>query len=142
MKKRTILIPIVVLAATMLAACSSSTGYEYVAPASVEEVSDDLWRVTLTPAAAERTGIELGEVSSGVFDGTEMSTIPYSAVMYHYDGTEWTYTGEGLTYMRLPIEIERIENGTAFLRSGPPLGTAVVTVGAAELYGVEFGIGK
>jgi hypothetical protein len=28
------------------------------------------------------------------------------------------------------------------LDDGPAVGTAVVTVGAAELYGVEFGIGK
>ena len=30
----------------------------------------------------------------------------------------------------------------AVLSQGPPLGTRVVTAGAAELFGTEFGVGK
>lgn len=125
-----------------LVACSTTPDYVYVAPASVEEVSDGLWEVTLTEGGAERTGIELGAVEMSIIDGAEQLVIPYSAVMYHFDGSVWTYSGDGLTFVRLPIEIARIADGVAVLASGPPVGTPVVTVGAAELYGVEFGIGK
>lgn len=121
----------------------ASSAYNYVSPSTVEEVSDDLWQVTLTEQAAQRTGIETTEVATTTVDGAERLTVPYSAVMYHYDGTTWTYTSpEPLTYLRAPIEIDRIEGDVAILLDGPPVGTTVVTVGAAELYGVEFGIGK
>src|SRR5680860_1413685 len=62
-----------------------------VSPASVDEVSDDLWRVTLTERAAQRTGIEMAEVAALTSEGGERITVPYSAVIYHYDGSTWTY---------------------------------------------------
>lgn len=124
-------------------ACSSSSAYEYVAPAEVEEVGTDLWQVQLTERAAERTGLETVEVSLQEIDGTERLVLPYSAVMYHFDGSTWTYTNPTpLTYVREAIDIDYIEGDTAVLAAGPAIGTTVVSVGAAELYGVEFGIGK
>ena len=126
-----------------LGACSSSSDYVYVEPASTEEAGPDLWQVELTPAAADRTGIETTAVLAEDVDGVERLVIPYSAVMYHYDGTTWTYTNPtGQVYLRAPIEIEMIDGDRAVLTAGPPPGSTVVTVGAAELYGVEFGIGK
>lgn len=124
-------------------ACADDTGYVYVDPASVEEVGDELWAITLTERAAERTGIEFAAVAMHDVEGEERLVVPYSAVMYHYDGTTWSYTRAGdLTYVREQIDIDYIEGDTAVLHSGPPVGTEVVSVGAAELYGVEFGIGK
>lgn len=124
-------------------ACSSSSDYVYVPPASVESVGSDLWLVTLTSSAAERTGIQTATVSETSIDGVDRLVIPYSAVMYHFDGSTWTYTIPGaLSYLREPIEIDFIDQDRAVLVSGPPAGSAVVSVGAAELYGVEFGIGK
>lgn len=129
--------------ATLSASCSSSSDYVYVEPATVQEVNDDLSQVQLTEAAATRTGIETAPVRQEPIDGVERLVIPYSAVMYHFDGTTWTYTSPSeLTYLRTAIEIESIDGDRAILTSGPPEGTEVVTVGAAELYGVEFGVGK
>ena len=46
----------VAIAVTLLTtACSSSSEYVYVDPASVEEISQDLWRIELTEQAAART---------------------------------------------------------------------------------------
>lgn len=71
----------------------------------------------------------------------EQLVVPYSAVMYHFDGSTWTYTNpEPFVYVRESITIDHIDGDVAFLSEGPPAGTTVVTVGAAELYGVEFGV--
>jgi len=43
--------------------------------------------------------------------------------------------------VREPIEITRISGDDVVLSSGPVVGTAVVTVGAAELVGAEAGLG-
>ena len=57
--------------------------------------------------------------------------------------TDFTYTNpEPLLFIRAPIKIDYIDGDVAVLDDGPEVGTAVVTVGAAQLYGVEFGIGK
>ena len=124
-------------------ACSDSSDYVYVSPASVEEIDAGLWQIELTARAAERTGVETAELAMENVGGTEQLTVPYSAVMYHFDGTTWTYTNpEPLIYVRAPIEIDFIDGDMAVLSDGPDVGTVVVSVGAAELYGVEFGIGK
>lgn len=134
---------VAVVLAMLAAACSSSSEYVYVEPAVVQEVGQDLWQVELTQAAADRTGIETTEVAMETVDGADRLVIPYAAVFYHFDGTTWTYTNpQDLIYVRVPIEVEFIEGDRAVLTAGPETGSSVVTVGSAELYGVEFGIGK
>ena len=39
------------------------------------------------------------------------------------------------------VVVEAIEGKNVYLKEGPPAGTMVVTVGAAELYGAEKGVG-
>ena len=142
-KARLAVVGISISAGLFATACSDSSDYVYVDPATVEEAGTDLWEVTLTERAAQRTGLETVEVTMQTVDGADRLTIPYSAVMYHYDGSEWTYTVPApLTYLRAPIEIDYIDGDLAVLNSGPDEGTEIVSVGAAELYGVEFGIGK
>jgi hypothetical protein len=68
--------------------------------------------------------------------------IPYSSVIYDLHGDTWTYTSpEALTFVRHPINVDYIEGDVAVLTDGPSPGTAIVIVGAAELYGTEFGVG-
>ncbi len=68
--------------------------------------------------------------------------IPYSAVIYDQRGGTWTYTNpEQLTFVRNAIIVDYIVGDLAVLSDGPPEGTAVVVVGAAELFGVENGVG-
>jgi hypothetical protein len=40
------------------------------------------------------------------------------------------------------VAVEDISGATAILARGPAVGARVVTDGAAELFGVEFGVGK
>jgi len=67
--------------------------------------------------------------------------IPYSAVVYDHDGSTWTYVNTAArTYERKPITVAGIDGDIAQLSAGPPAGTEVVTVGAAELLGTEYNI--
>jgi hypothetical protein len=71
-------------------------------------------------------------------NGKPQKVIPYSAVIYSPDGKAWVYTStEPLAFVRHPIEIEYIDGERVILKEGPATGTPVVTVGAAELWGVE-----
>ena len=94
--------------------------------------------ITLSARAAERLGVQTGEVRG---EGAR-KTIPYAAVIYDAGGATWAYTAPGsLVYQRASITVDRIEGADAYLTDGPPSGTAVVTLGAAELYGAETGVG-
>jgi hypothetical protein len=68
--------------------------------------------------------------------------VPYEAVLYDEHGDTWTYTSPAeRVFVRAAITVETIADGLAIISEGPPVGTAVVTVGGAELWGVETGIG-
>ena len=74
---------------------------------------------------------------------TPRQVVPYAAVLYDAKGDTWVYTNPNpLTFVRHPIHIDYIEGDLAVLSDGPAAGTAVVLVGAAELFGAETGIGK
>ena len=110
MKKHAFTIGLVVAGALLGSACSESSSYEYVAPATVEQLSEDLWQIELTELGAQRAGIETAQVVHHQVDGDERLCIPYSAVMYHYDGSTWTYTNpSSLTYVRESIDIDFID---------------------------------
>lgn len=94
--------------------------------------------ITLSAKAAERLNVQMGEVRG---QGAR-KTIPYAAVIYDAQGATWAYTATGsLIYERASITVDRIAGDEAFLTDGPPSGTAVVILGAAELYGAETGVG-
>jgi hypothetical protein len=74
---------------------------------------------------------------------TLRKVVPYQAVLYGVHGETWVYSElEPLVYVRLPIVVDYIEGDLAYLSEGPVVGTAVVTVGAAELLGTETGVSK
>lgn len=69
-------------------------------------------------------------------------TLPASAVVWDNHGGAWVYATTGAyTYTRRRVEVDRIEGATAVLLRGVAAGDRVVTAGAAELFGVEFGAG-
>lgn len=75
--------------------------------------------------------------------GEKRRVIPTAAVLYSANGKTWVYANpEPLVYIREPIQIDTISGDEVVLADGPAAGTAVVTVGGAELYGTEFGVGK
>lgn len=68
--------------------------------------------------------------------------IPASAVLRDPSGSAWLYTSdEDGHFRRVRIELLRRDGADAVLRGGPAVGTRVVSVGAAELYGAELGVG-
>jgi hypothetical protein len=133
-----------IVALLPLAACggTSDEAAEGDEPAKVEPVEGtDVSRVILTAKAAERLGIRTATVQNGEGRHAELTVMPYSALVYDTNGRAWAYTSpEQLTFVRSRLTIERIEEQNIFLLDGPPPGTSVVTVGAAELYGTELGI--
>jgi hypothetical protein len=69
--------------------------------------------------------------------------VPYAALLYGVKGETWVYTNpEPLVFVRQPIVVDHIEDDLAILSEGPEVGTEVVTVGAAELFGAETGVSK
>ena len=96
--------------------------------------------ITLTQRAAERLDIQTAPVTNGV---NNRKVISYASVLYDSKGNEWAYTNpKPLVFIRESIKIDYIDGDVAILHEGPKVGTKVVTVGVAELYGVEKGIGK
>ncbi len=127
-----------VLAGCQTAAAGSEAEEAIAAAASVEPDPDGgPSRLTLTEESVERLGVETAPVS-----GTAGNlAVPYAAVVYDADGATWTFVElEPRVYQRESITIDSIDGDEVRLTSGPDPGTEVVTVGAAELVGVEAGI--
>jgi hypothetical protein len=143
--KRWLAILGLLIAVPQLSACTQEAAEADSAaePAKVEHVEgSEVSRLTLTAKAAERLGIQTKPVLTGRVAGKQRSVIPYSAVLYDANGDTWVYvTSEPLTYVRERIAVDFIQRSQAVLTDGPAPGTAVVTVGAAELHGTETGVG-
>jgi hypothetical protein len=144
--KRWIAILGLLIAFPQLSACSQTsaeaTGGEE--PATVEQVegSEDVSRLTLTPKAVERLGIQTAPVREETVAGKRRKVVPYGAVLYLADGKTSVYvTSAANVYVREPITVDHIEGDRAILSAGPAAGTMLVTVGTAELYGTETGVG-
>ena len=70
-------------------------------------------------------------------------TVPWKSVVYDIDGGTWVYVQKApYTYSRQRVEVQYVDEGRAILRKGPAPGARVVTDGAEEVYGAEFGYGK
>ena len=133
-------------AGLQLSACTQQTaeaGRATEEPAKVEHVAgSDVSRLTLTARAVQRLGIQTAPVRRATVEGQARTVVPYGAVLYDAAGTTWVYvTREPLSYLRERIAVDDIEDDQALLTDGPAVGTSVVSVGAAELYGTEFGVG-
>ncbi len=138
-----------------LGGCTSS-GPDHSASSDAEPVrvraiaGTDLNRVVLSESAVRNLGIRTDQVrraraasrGSTRTPATGATFIPMTAVVYDPQGSPWAYTTPAArTFVRVPIVIDHIVGGAAYLRSGPTAGTAVVTVGASELLGTEYGVG-
>lgn len=130
------------VALVLLTSCATTDSDAYVIeddPGHVEHVDgSDLGRVHLTPAAARRLHVETTEVRRA---GRHL-VVRDDALLVDPDGTWWVYTNPvpGV-YVRHEVSLAGHRDGQTLLTSGPRSGTAVVTVGVAELYGIEAGIG-
>ena len=140
MKRVCLLASLLVVVPLLVAACSGSSEDAATEPATVEPVDGtDLSKVTLTQEAADRLAVQTASVEGGA--GGQI-VMPYAALVYSPTGETWAYTNpEGLTFVREEIVVDRIDGDRALLSKGPAPGTKVATVGVAELYGAESGVG-
>ena len=114
---------------------SAGGGYE---PSKVEAVENaEVQRVTFTQKGADRVDL----ATAITRQAGRLTGVPYAALIYDGQGVTWVYTSpENLTFLRAKVVVDRIEGDLVLLSKGPPAGTPVVTVGAAEVYGAELGI--
>jgi hypothetical protein len=127
---------IAMLAALSLSACAPAAPVEdEIKPVTLEPITGtDLNRLTLTADAAKRLDVQTAEVRE--VDG--QMVVPYASVLYEANGNTWVYVNIApLVFVRQAIVIDSINGDEAILSKGPDSGSAVVTVGAAELYGSE-----
>ena len=69
--------------------------------------------------------------------------VPTAAVVYDLNGGAWVYEATtATTFVRRRIEIRSQTGSKTVVTRGIDAGTKVVTAGAAELFGTEFGAGK
>jgi hypothetical protein len=127
----------------LVSACKQDKVEEKHHPAKIEESGQEgIMKVTLEPRAAERIGLQTAAIVAYPGAGGVRLAVPYGAVMYDTKGEAWTFTNpEPLVFVRHKIVVESVEGDQAILAEGPPPGTAVVTVGAAELMGAEHKYG-
>lgn len=127
---------------SFLACENNHKKHEVEHPSEVEHVEGtDLSMVTLTERAIERIGLQTEQVTE--MEGSLLSpAVPYSSIIYDAQGQVWVYTNpEGRSFVRHKVIVDHIKGNVVYLQEGPPVGTKIVSVGAAELYGAEFEVG-
>jgi len=114
-------------------------------PAHVERIEgSELKRVTLTARAMERIDLRTDQVREQRVSGSASAqrVVPYSSLIYDPEGRTWVYTSpQSGTFVRHKVDVDFIEGDLVILKDGPPAGTVVASMGVAELYGTEFGVG-
>ncbi|NNE01470.1 MAG: efflux RND transporter periplasmic adaptor subunit [Pirellulaceae bacterium] len=72
----------------------------------------------------------------------EKLIVPYRGVLYDVQGDSWVYVQQSANrYARQRISIDYVDGEHAIVLRGVQPGQKVVTDGAAELFGTEFGVG-
>ena len=109
-------------------------------PARVESTADPkIKKVTLTPKAAERLGIQIDEVR---VDSSGRRIVPYASVLYDLTGGTWVYVhADPMTFVRAAVKIDTIKGENVYLNDGPPAGTKVLATGVPQVFGAEVGVG-
>jgi hypothetical protein len=126
------------LAVSCVSAQAAPAGHN--APARVEATPDaKIKKVTLTPKAAERLGIQIDEVR---VDPSGRRIVPYASILYDLTGKTWVYvSADPLSFVRAAVMIENIKGENVYLKDGPPAGTKVLSAGVQQIYGAEVGVG-
>ncbi len=138
---------VLIAAGVSLSACNraaetSTGGYEADKPAGpvskVEPIKGtDVALVKFSALGAKKVGLQTAVIRR---DG-EQEVMPYAALLYDGEGKAFAYTSpKPLTFVRKEVTVERVDGDRVVLAEGPPAGTRVVTTGADEVYGTEFGV--
>ena len=140
---------ILIIAALQLVSCNKqASNYEKIEPAHLDHVEgSELMRLTLTEKAIERVDIKTDQIKEEAITDKSGKTsdrmvTPHGSVIYDAFGHIWLYTNpEPRVFVRNEIKIDFIQGDKVVLNECPPVGTAVVVQGAAELYGTEYEVG-
>ena len=109
-------------------------------PAHVEDIAgSEVKKVTLTDEAVERIGVQTVPVAAA--DGGRVQ-VPSATVLFDQQGRTWVFTEpEHDVFVREEVKVIGTNGEDTILSTGPTADTPVVTVGVAELYGSELGVG-
>lgn len=140
------LAPGLVIAGLPLAACQRHhDAHEVEHPAVIEKIEgSELSRVMLTEKAIQRLDLKTDEVREANVQSSASprKVVPYSSLIYDPQGQTWVYVSpQPRTFVRHKVQVDYIEGDMVVLNEGPPTGTVLASVGVAELYGAEFGVG-
>jgi hypothetical protein len=130
-----------VIAALALSACAEvPSNLVESQPFKLEAIKGtDIQQVTLTKQTAEKIDVRTARVSGSA----RRLVVPHAALIYNPDGNSFVYTQpRPLTYVRAQVKVDRVTDDDVVLLAGPPAGTEVVTIGAAELLATEYEIGN
>ena len=105
-------------------------------------VSSDIFFEISNPDGFFRTGQKVSVLLTQLGSGNRI-VIPWSAIMYDINGGNWAYLRTApYTYSRRRVEVSSVIDGFAVVTRGIDKDDEIVTTGAAEIFGTEFGGGK
>jgi len=106
-------------------------------------VTTDLYYELANPDASLAPGQRMTVFLASSTPGRKEIAVPVGAIVYDIHGGTWVYVNTApLNYNRQRVELLQSEGAFAILARGINAGTKVVSAGAAELFGTEFGAGK
>jgi RND family efflux transporter MFP subunit len=106
------------------------------AAASVDLYYEVRGKTSLRPG--ERVGVTVPLAGPG----TRGLVVPLAAIVRDANGGSWVYEQrDSVTFIRRQVDVASVSEGRAILSRGPAAGTRIVTAGAIELFGTEFGAG-
>ena len=136
---------LLIVAGLLLSGCQRSSTHHAEHPAEVKHIEgSDLSLVILSEKAAQRIDLKTDKVREMKVkrSASERKVVPYSSLIYDPNGQTWIYKSpKPLTFVRHKVEVDYIEGKMAVLNDGPPTDTIVASLGVAEIYGTETGIG-
>ncbi|WP_369142333.1 efflux RND transporter permease subunit [Streptomyces sp. R44] len=111
-------------------------------PAEIEEVTEGkIPHLTLAEDTVKRIHLTTEPLRQAPLDGVgpARTLIPLKAVVYDPEGKTFAFTNpKPFVYIRTPVQLGQFGEHDAVVTSGLATGTRVVTVGAAELLGIEY----
>lgn len=102
----------------------------------------DLYYALPNPKGDHRPGQRVSAQLTLRGEATSL-TVPWAAIVHDIHGGAWVYEQTAAhTYTRRRVQVQYVVGDRAVLVAGPAVGARIVTAGAAEVFGAEFGYGK